>query len=121
MKNVEDCKGCKGSKGTFSNIYIYVYFYTHTKLAKVIESIFNTFNTFNAPLSQLLLTGVRKKFEKSCLKIWRGGWGQSCIFAARTSYGSEEGGDIIGCVNDYALMQIARAADGGSSDSGGSM
>ena len=33
MKNVEDCKG---SKGTFSNIYIYVYFYTHIKLAKVI-------------------------------------------------------------------------------------
>ena len=30
MKNVEDCKGCKGSKGTFSNIYIYVNFYTHT-------------------------------------------------------------------------------------------
>ena len=76
--------------------------------------------TCNHPPLQLLLTGVRKKSEKSCRKIWRG-WGQSCIFAARTSYGSEEGGDIIGCVNDYALMQIAPAADGGSSDSGGNM
>ena len=73
---------------TFSNIYIRVFLHTYIKLAKVIET---TFATFASPLSQLLLMGVRKKFEKSCLKIWRG-WGQSCIFAARTSYGSEEGG-----------------------------
>ncbi len=69
MKNVEGVEGCKGSKGTFSNIYIYVYFYTHTKLAKVIET---TFATFAPPPSQLLLTGVRKKSEKSCRKIGRG-------------------------------------------------
>ena len=47
-------------------------FYNTSHLAKVIECTFNNFNTFNAPLSQLLLTGVRKKSEKSCLKIWRG-------------------------------------------------
>ena len=34
---------------------------------------------------------------------------------------SEEDGIIIGCAGDYALMQIAPAADGGSSDSGGNM
>ena len=40
---------------------------------------------------------------------------------ASASYGSEESGDIIGCAGDYALMQIAPAADGGSSDSSGNM
>ena len=34
---------------------------------------------------------------------------------------SEEGGIIIGCAGDYALMLIAPAADGGSSDSSGNM
>ena len=40
---------------------------------------------------------------------------------ASASYGSEESGDIIGYVSDYALMQIVPAADGGSSDSSGNM
>ena len=97
-----------------------MHIYNTSHLAKVIEFTYITYITYITPLSQLLLMGVRKKFEKSCLKIWRG-WGQNCIFAARTSYGSEEGGVIIGCAGDYALMQFAPAADGGNSDSSGNM
>ena len=36
-------------------------------------------------------------------------------------YICSEEGVIIGCAGDYALMQIAPAADGGSSDSSGNM
>ena len=60
---------------------------------------------------------MRKKFEKSCLKIWRGG--VRIVYLQRSF--KEEGDIIIGCASDYALMQFAPAADGGSSDSSGNM
>ena len=69
----ENVEGVEGVEGRICNIYIHViYIYNTSHLAKVIESTFNTFNTFNTPPPQLLLTGVRKKSEKSCQKIWRG-------------------------------------------------
>ena len=63
-----------------------MYIYDIMYFAKVIGNAYATYASYVPPLSQLLLTGVRKKSEKSCRKIWRG-WGQGRIFALRTSYG----------------------------------
>ena len=94
--------------------------YNTSHLAKVIETPYNTYNTFNTPPSQLLLTGVRKKSEKSCLKIWRG-MGSGLYICSEQVMAGEEDGIITVQAGDYALVQIAPVADGGSRDSGGSV
>ena len=86
-----------------------MHIYNTSHLAKVIEFTYITYITYITPPSQLLLTGMRKKSEKSCRKIWRGMGSELYICSAE--------GAIIGCASDYALMQIAPAVDGGSSDS----